>query len=62
MRSMTCPTCHAAFERNETQFPPFCCERCKLIDLGKWLDGAYRLPGEPADVPENAESDGESFD
>ncbi|MFN4243450.1 MAG: DNA gyrase inhibitor YacG [Tepidisphaerales bacterium] len=23
---------------------PFCSERCKLIDLGRWLDGAYRIP------------------
>lgn len=23
---------------------PFCSERCKLIDLGRWLDGTYRIP------------------
>jgi len=22
---------------------PFCSERCRLIDLGRWLDGDYRL-------------------
>jgi endogenous inhibitor of DNA gyrase (YacG/DUF329 family) len=22
---------------------PFCSERCRLADLGKWLDGAYRI-------------------
>jgi len=22
---------------------PFCSPRCRLIDLGKWLDGDYRL-------------------
>jgi len=26
---------------------PFCSERCKLIDLGQWLDGDHRIPGEP---------------
>ena len=57
---MICPTCKAEFERSETQFPPFCSERCKLIDLGKWFDGSYAIPGEPAEVPENPEGDGES--
>ena len=23
---------------------PFCCERCKLIDLGAWATGKYRVP------------------
>jgi endogenous inhibitor of DNA gyrase (YacG/DUF329 family) len=32
---------------------PFCSERCKLVDLGRWLSGEYRLAGEPvpADTP-----------
>jgi endogenous inhibitor of DNA gyrase (YacG/DUF329 family) len=24
---------------------PFCSVTCKLIDLGEWLDGTYRVPG-----------------
>ncbi|HEY7115877.1 MAG TPA: DNA gyrase inhibitor YacG [Tepidisphaeraceae bacterium] len=31
---------------------PFCSERCKLIDLGRWLGGRYQIP-----VVENDESD-----
>lgn len=27
---------------------PFCSERCRLIDLGRWLDGEYAIPGPPA--------------
>ena len=23
---------------------PFCSERCKLADLGRWLSGDYRIP------------------
>ena len=23
---------------------PFCSERCKLIDMGAWLDSEYRIP------------------
>ena len=25
---------------------PFCSDRCKLLDLGKWLGEEYRIPGE----------------
>jgi endogenous inhibitor of DNA gyrase (YacG/DUF329 family) len=31
---------------------PFCSERCKLIDLGRWLDGRYQIPVEPDDEDE----------
>jgi hypothetical protein len=24
-------------------FRPFCSERCKMIDLGKWADEAFRV-------------------
>jgi endogenous inhibitor of DNA gyrase (YacG/DUF329 family) len=27
---------------------PFCSERCRLLDLGKWFDGQYRIPGDRA--------------
>jgi len=32
---------------------PFCSPRCKTIDLGRWIDGDYRLPSE--DEPDEAE-------
>jgi len=28
-------------------FFPFCSERCRLLDLGAWLDGRYSVPAEP---------------
>ncbi len=45
---MLCPTCNKEFARAETLFPPFCSERCKLIDLGRWLDGDFAIPGDAA--------------
>ncbi len=31
---------------------PFCSRRCRLVDLGRWLDEAYRIRGgEPAPDP-----------
>ncbi len=50
---LRCPTCGRSIERSATGFAPFCSERCKLIDLGRWLDESYRIPGEPADVLES---------
>lgn len=38
---------------------PFCSERCKLIDLGRWLDGAYQIPVVDPDVEEDAPSEEE---
>jgi endogenous inhibitor of DNA gyrase (YacG/DUF329 family) len=29
---------------------PFCSERCKVIDLGRWLDERYQIPVEPAET------------
>jgi len=48
-----CPTCEnvvgkASGEQAEhLAFFPFCSERCKLVDLGAWLDGQYRMAAEP---------------
>ncbi|MGH8505701.1 MAG: DNA gyrase inhibitor YacG, partial [Stenotrophobium sp.] len=29
---------------------PFCCERCKLLDLGEWFDERKTIPGEAEDI------------
>jgi len=39
-----CPECGKPSAR-ETY--PFCSERCKSIDLNRWLTGAYVIPGRP---------------
>jgi endogenous inhibitor of DNA gyrase (YacG/DUF329 family) len=34
-----CPTCGKTVEwSSDNKFRPFCSSRCKLIDLGAWLD------------------------
>jgi hypothetical protein len=50
---MVCPTCQRRFLLDETETPPFCSERCQLVDLGRWLDESYGLPfeGDPDDEP-----------
>jgi uncharacterized protein len=44
---MQCPICKKPVPDAEPDRPacyPFCSERCKLIDLGRWLDGKYQIP------------------
>lgn len=44
--TVQCPTCGAPVEwKAENTYRPFCCERCKLIDLGAWAAGEHAIPG-----------------
>ena len=53
-RSLRCPTCRTLVLPGEENFP-FCSERCKLIDLGKWASGSYVI-STPVTDPEMMES------
>ena len=44
--SVICPTCKKKFSYYTSEFRPFCSERCRLIDLGQWLDESYTVPVE----------------
>jgi hypothetical protein len=39
-----CPRCGSETSFEGNPYRPFCSERCKEVDLGKWVTGAYRLP------------------
>ena len=40
-----CPSCGKPVNWNaENPWRPFCSERCKLIDLGGWIEERYRIP------------------
>jgi uncharacterized protein len=41
-KALRCPTCRTLVTAGEENFP-FCSDRCRLIDLGKWASGAYRI-------------------
>ncbi len=48
-----CPICRKAVAtRGENRSFPFCSERCRQIDLGKWLGEEYALPAEDEGAPE----------
>lgn len=39
---LRCPTCRTLVTKEDEYFP-FCSDRCRLIDLGKWASGDYRI-------------------
>jgi uncharacterized protein len=54
-RAKPCPICG---KPAVARFRPFCSARCRLIDLGRWLGGDYRIPAvEDEDGAENSDED-----
>jgi endogenous inhibitor of DNA gyrase (YacG/DUF329 family) len=51
-----CPYCGNETGITDNPFRPFCSERCKLIDLGRWLSGVYRVPIANEDEDDAGES------
>jgi len=52
-----CPICSKSYTIGailELKSFPFCSERCRLIDLGRWADGRNAIPGGPAEDPREA--------
>ena len=49
MVTVRCPTCSKEFDHKQTSVMPFCSERCRQIDLARWLDERHGLPHEPKD-------------
>jgi hypothetical protein len=55
---LRCPSCRTVVTAQDEHFP-FCSDRCRLIDLGKWASGAYRISSPILD-PEVMEGLGEN--
>jgi len=49
---MRCPICNREFLAHESKALPFCSERCRRIDLGRWLGEDYGVPVEHEDEDE----------
>jgi endogenous inhibitor of DNA gyrase (YacG/DUF329 family) len=41
------PRCPICGKLSVAEYRPFCSRRCANIDLGRWLEGRYAVPGEP---------------
>jgi len=56
--SVKCPTCKRPVAWTPDQvFKPFCCERCRLIDLGEWVMEEKRIPGESLELENDSDKD-----
>ncbi len=50
IKALRCPSCGTLVTAGDPEFP-FCSDRCRVIDLGKWASGAYRISS-PVHDPE----------
>jgi uncharacterized protein len=53
---VVCPICKKPTGSDDPEFP-FCSERCRLLDLGAWASGKYKVSDpafgeEPASAPD----------
>jgi len=61
---LRCPICKKPVKSNAAEFP-FCSNRCRQIDLGKWASGAYVISSPVTDatdsisgeLPDNSDED-----
>jgi endogenous inhibitor of DNA gyrase (YacG/DUF329 family) len=61
---VTCPICSKPADFFAEPVGPFCSNRCKMIDLGKWLNEDYRItePLRPDHLEEYEAMSGEELD
>ena len=47
--TVECPICKKRVQwTTDNEHRPFCSERCKMVDLGRWFQGEYVVAGEDA--------------
>jgi endogenous inhibitor of DNA gyrase (YacG/DUF329 family) len=48
---LRCPICKKPVQSADPEFP-FCSQRCRTIDLGKWASGGYVISSPVTDAEE----------
>jgi len=51
-----CPVCGDPVEPANASTTPFCGDRCRTIDLGRWLGETYALPESPRHEDDDVEA------
>ena len=52
VKTVECPHCGKPVPWTpDSRWRPFCSERCRLIDLGDWLEERHRLPADDSEAP-----------
>jgi uncharacterized protein len=49
------PLCSICGQLTVAEFKPFCSARCANIDLSRWLNGGYAIPGGVVDDDEDGD-------
>jgi endogenous inhibitor of DNA gyrase (YacG/DUF329 family) len=55
---LKCPICKKPVLAKDPEFP-FCSERCRLIDLGKWASGGYAISSPVSDTNDDVQDEEE---
>ncbi|WP_305043996.1 DNA gyrase inhibitor YacG [Geoalkalibacter sp.] len=55
VRLLRCPRCRKQVVWEGNPHRPFCSEKCRLVDLGKWAQEEYTIPGEKVSDEESQE-------
>ena len=51
VKIVPCPVCRKSSRYHlDNPYRPFCSERCRMVDLGQWFEGDYRVAGELASI------------
>jgi endogenous inhibitor of DNA gyrase (YacG/DUF329 family) len=56
---LRCPICKSPVKSSDSDFP-FCSERCRTIDLGKWASGQYVISSPMKDTDDDFEAEARS--
>ena len=51
---MSCPICG---KETAAKYRPFCSKRCADVDLARWLNGSYVIPGDLAEETDSPAED-----
>jgi uncharacterized protein len=52
MSLVTCPTCQRQFDPQDSRAMPFCSDRCRRIDLNRWLNEEISIPADEEEAPQ----------
>ena len=60
LKPLRCPTCNKLVTASNEDFP-FCSDRCRRIDLGKWAMGVYKISSPALDPELEEEQEGPGY-
>jgi endogenous inhibitor of DNA gyrase (YacG/DUF329 family) len=61
-KTVACPNCGKPVSwRPESKWRPFCSDRCRLIDLGEWIEEHHRIsdPTDEGYTPQERDKEGD---